>query len=125
MSKLVATMLIVVGIIHLLPVSGVVSAARLTKLYGLAFDEPNLQILMRHRAVLFGLLGALMIAAAAMPTLRPAALVGGWVSVASFLWLAWSVGDTNALIRRVVIADVIAAVCMAVATAAHFLTKAE
>ena len=38
--------------------------------FGIALDEPNLQILMRHRAVLFGLLGALLVAAAFIPALR-------------------------------------------------------
>lgn len=123
MSKLIATMLVVVGIIHLLPLSGVLSGARLAALYGLAFDEPNLQILMRHRAVLFGLLGALLIAAAALPSLRTAALIAGWISVLSFLWLAWSIGGYNDLIHRVVVADIVAAVCLAIASGAHWFVS--
>ena len=55
MRYLVSAMLVIVGIIHLLPLSGVLSESRLTVLYGIPFDEPNLEILMRHRAVLFGL----------------------------------------------------------------------
>lgn len=57
MRHLVSTMLVVVAVIHLLPLSGWFGPERLTALYGLPFDEPNLAILMRHRAVLFGLLG--------------------------------------------------------------------
>ncbi|WP_211163693.1 hypothetical protein [Azoarcus taiwanensis] len=48
---------IIVGIIHLLPLAGVLGADRLASLYGIAFDEPKTVIPMRHRAVLFGLLG--------------------------------------------------------------------
>ena len=59
MSKLVTLLLLVAGVIHLLPLSGVLGAQRLAALYGLAFDEANLLLMMRHRAVLFGLLGAL------------------------------------------------------------------
>lgn len=57
MRYLVSAMLVVVAVIHLLPLSGVLGSERLAALYGLSFNEPNLAILMRHRAVLFGLLG--------------------------------------------------------------------
>lgn len=50
MRYLVSTMLVVVAVIHLLPLSGVLGPARLNALYGISFDEPNLEILMRHRA---------------------------------------------------------------------------
>ena len=58
MKHIVSVMLVVVGLTHLLPLSGVRGAASLAHLYGLQFNEPTLEILMRHRAVLFGLLGA-------------------------------------------------------------------
>lgn len=57
MRYVVTVMLIVVAVIHLLPLSGVLSGERLAALYGIPFNEPNLEIVMRHRAVLFGLLG--------------------------------------------------------------------
>ncbi len=85
--KLIAALLILAGIIHLLPLAGVLGAERLATLYGLPFQEPNLLLLMRSRAVLFGLLGALLVYAALRPTLQPLALFGGLVSVLSFLCL--------------------------------------
>lgn len=42
MSFIEKAMLIIVGIIHLLPVTGVLGAAHLERRYGLRFDEPNL-----------------------------------------------------------------------------------
>ena len=60
MQKAISILLVIVGIIHLLPVSGVLGAERLSALYGLSFQEPNIAILMRHRAVLFGLLGVFL-----------------------------------------------------------------
>jgi hypothetical protein len=118
MQKLISAMLIIVGIIHLLPLSGVLGSARLTALYGLDFSHPDLAILMRHRAVLFGLLGLFLIAAAFRPAWQGAALIGGLVSVLSFLWLAWSTGGYGAPIARVVAADLVALLCLAVAGAA-------
>lgn len=108
MRHLVSAMLVVAGVIHLLPLSGVLGADRLATLYGLPFAEPNLAILMRHRAVLFGLLGAALCIAAFRPAWQPWAFAAGFVSVLSFLLLAWMEGGTNAQIARVVMADWVA-----------------
>lgn len=105
---LISISLIVVGFIHVLPLSGVISAERLLSLYGIPFHEPNLEILMRHRAVLFGILGGFLILAAFKSTFQFAALVAGFTSVVSFLYLAWAVGGYNEQIGRVFIADVVA-----------------
>ncbi|MGZ3237527.1 MAG: phosphopantetheine adenylyltransferase [Burkholderiaceae bacterium] len=112
MQKIISAMLIIAAIIHFLPVAGVLGSERLSTLYGISFSEPNLAILMRHRAVLFGLLGCFLIYAVFQPQLQPLAFIAGLISVISFLWLAWSIGDYNALIKRVVIADVVALVCL-------------
>ena len=119
MSKLIAALLLVAGLIHLLPLAGVLGGERLNALYGLTLDEPNLQILMRHRAVLFGLLGALLVAAALRPGLRGLALFGGLVSVLSFLLLAWSAPLYNEALQRVVVADWVALACLLLALPLH------
>jgi len=112
-------MLLVVGIIHLLPLTGALGAERLVTLYGLRFDEPNVAILMRHRAVLFGLLGLFLTYAAFKPAFQTAALVAGFVSVLSFLYLAWSVGNYNPQVARVFAIDIAALLCLVVGTAVH------
>jgi len=117
---LLPALLIVPGLIHLLPLSGVLGADALTRLYGLDFSEPNLEILMRHRAVLFGLLGALLVAAGFRPALRTVALWAGFASVLSFLGLAWAVGDYGPAVARVVAADWVALGCLGVAAALHW-----
>jgi hypothetical protein len=67
---------------------------------------------MRHRAVLFGLLGLFLVHAAFRPTLQPLAFVAGFASVVSFLALAYSTGGYNAGVARVVTADWVALVCL-------------
>ena len=74
---------------------------------------------MRHRAVLFGILGLFLLFAAFHPPLQLAAFIVGFVSVISFLWLAWSVGDYNAQVARVFAADIVALVCLIVGAVAH------
>ena len=115
MEKVATGLLVLVGIIHLLPVAGVLGADRLAALYGIALSEPNIEILMRHRAILFGLLGLFLVYAAFQPSLQTLAIVAGLVSVVSFIAIAWSVGGYNEPVRKVVIADVIAAVVLIVA----------
>jgi hypothetical protein len=114
MHVLIAGSLVVVGVVHLLPLAGEFGSARLAALYGLPFDDPNLAILMRHRAVLFGLLGSFLIFAAFRPALQPLAFFAGFASVVLFLWLAWSVGGYNEQVGRVVAADVAALVCLVI-----------
>jgi len=116
---LVSAMLVVVAVIHLMPLSGVLGGERLGALYGFAVNEPNLAILMRHRAVLFGLLGLFLLIAAFRSELQGYALVAGFASVLSFLYLAWSVGDYNPQVARIVAADLVALVCLVVGSLAH------
>jgi hypothetical protein len=121
MRHLVSAMLVVVAVIHLLPAVGVLGVARLEALYGIPVQEPNLAILMRHRAVLFALLGVFLLVAAVRPAWQPAALVAGFASVLSFLALAWSAGGTNAQLARVVLADMVALACLVVGALAYVL----
>ena len=123
MRYLVSSMLLVVAVIHLLPLSGVLGADRLSALYGMPFNDVNLQILMRHRAVLFGVLGLFLAWSAFNPSLQPLAFLAGFASVLSFLWLAWSVGGYNALVGRVFVADVVALVCLLLGLAAYAVDR--
>lgn len=119
MRHLAPAMLVVVAVIHLLPLSGALGVARLQVLYGIPFDEPNLAILMRHRAVLFGLLGVFLLYAVIRQSYRTAAFIAGFVSVVSFLALAGSTPSFNDALRRVVTADVIALACLVIGVVAH------
>lgn len=119
MRYLVSAMLVIVAIIHLLPLSGVLGGERLAALYGLSFNDPNLAILMRHRAVLFGLLGLFLLFSAFRTQFQAIAFIAGFVSVVSFLWLAWSVGGYNAQIARVFTADIVALACLIIGFVAY------
>lgn len=125
MRYLVSAMLVVVGVIHLLPLSGVLSSERLTALYGLPFDDPDLAILMRHRAVLFGLLGLFLVYSAFQPAVQVIAFIAGFFSVVSFLWLAYATGGYNPQIARVVTADIIALVCLVIGAAAYVYARRD
>lgn len=120
MNTVAKALYLIVGVVNLLPVSGVLSVPRLQALYGVSFTDPNVIILMRHRAVLFAIIGALLAAAAFVPRLRPVAVGAGLVSMLSFVLLAYSVGDFNAELQRVVVVDIVASILLALAAVITF-----
>lgn len=121
MEPVTLVLLGIAAFIHVLPLSGVLGAARLEALYGVPIDEPNLLLAMRHRAVMFGALGGFLVAAMAVPTLRPGAIVVTLVCDAAFMMLALQTEGLNPKMRRVLVADVISVACLA---AAFGLTRA-
>eukprot|EP01122_Echinamoeba_exundans_P000630 TRINITY_DN10555_c0_g1_i1.p2 TRINITY_DN10555_c0_g1~~TRINITY_DN10555_c0_g1_i1.p2 ORF type:complete len:135 (+),score=21.71 TRINITY_DN10555_c0_g1_i1:109-513(+) len=95
--------LIVAGVINLLPTSGVLGPIALQRLYGIEFAETNLIMLMKHRASLLGIVGALLCTSAFKPAFRSAAYGVGFSSMLSYMWLAVFDGFStlNKPIRRV------------------------
>ena len=120
---LIRLCLIVAAAIHLLPMAGVFGGARLNALYGVDIGGPDLSILMRHRAILFGILGSLILAGAFRVALRSAAIIAGLASAASFIALALTTPGYNPRIGTVVAVDVLALTALAGAAALHFARR--
>lgn len=97
-----------IGLLHLLPAIGVFSSDRLQRMYGVSIDSPDLAILLRHRAALFGIVGVLLLIGAFNPAWRLMALTVGTVSVMSFLIIAELSPKRGDGIQRVVIIDYVA-----------------
>ena len=110
MSKLRSVLLIAIGLLNLFPVIGVLSAEQITNLYGISIQSADLDVLMRHRAVMLGLIGGFMVFAAFRPSLQMPAASIGLVSMSSFVLLAYLTGDYEDQIHRVVFADIIGSV---------------
>jgi hypothetical protein len=108
MRFVVPAVLVLVAIIHALPVVGVLGSGKLSQLYGVDVTDPSLELLLRHRAILFGLLSAFLVVATFRPELHWFALVAGLVSVASFLILAQMTISITAGVATVVRADWVA-----------------
>lgn len=109
-----AASLMAASFIHLLPAIGMISAAQLTRLYGIAPADPTVLLLLRQRAVMFAVLGLGFGAAAFVPMLRVPAAVLSLVTMLSFVWLAKGHAH-GAAIRRVVRVDVVVSVLVAAA----------
>jgi len=119
-EKIITGALLVVAIIHIIPIMGVTGAARLESLYGIPIAGNDLEILMRHRAVLFGILGVFFAYAAFTPALQPLAFIAAFATLASFFYLAFSVGDYNPGINKIVVGDVVAAIALLVAVVLYY-----
>ena len=109
---------ILVALVNLGPVIGVASAARLNNLYGITIANPNVEILLRHRAVLFGIVGLLLLLAAFKPSLRLVAVSFGLLSMLSFVFVAVVVASYSPEIGRVLVIDVAASVILVVGAVA-------
>jgi hypothetical protein len=123
MRYLIAASLLVASFIHWIPLSGLLGSERLASMYGVTIVDPTLVMLMRHRAVLFGIVGALLLLAAFRPALQPAAFVVGLVSIVSFLWLARPADAFGPAIARVVTADIVALLALIVGAVAYMYLR--
>jgi hypothetical protein len=115
MENLFRLTLIAVGIVNAFPLVGAIVPDVLSSLYGIPVNDPNLLVLLRHRAVLFGLLGGLMIIAAFDSSLYNIATLGGLISMLAYVFIVWQTGDYNSNIRQVMIVDIVASVVLLVA----------
>jgi hypothetical protein len=122
MRILISVLFVFVAIVNLLPGLGVLSAQRLEGFYGVALQDPNLVVLMRHRAVTLAIVGGLLAVAAFQPALRGAAIVAGFVSMLSFIALA--AGSSSPELRKVLIVDVIATLALVAAAILDRVRKA-
>ena len=107
MKKFVIGALLIAGAINLYPVVGVVSVDQLEKLYGVSLNNGDLVILMRHRAILFGLLGTFLIYSAFRSSVQTLACIAGLVSMTSFIALAYASGQFGEALNKAIVADAI------------------
>lgn len=119
MKWLVMGLMLAVAVLNLIPVVGVVSSARLTSMYGVEVTSPELELLLRHRAVLFGIVGLLVGAGALIDGWRAPAVAVGLVSMLSFVVLQQLIGEVAAPLRRVVVADGVGSLALVAAAAVH------
>ena len=115
--------LLVATVVHLLPVWGVFANDNLEQLYGVRVEGTDLQLLMRHRAALFGVLGVFSLVAMFRPALRTAALATAFASLAAFLLLSWLIAPHGPEVARVVRIDVFAIVAVGAALAARLAER--
>lgn len=111
-SKLISSLFAIAALINLAPVAGAVSGAALESAYGVTLADPNLVILMRHRALLFAVVGVLLLGAAFRPGWRPIATAAGLFSMVGFLLVLLVEGGASEKLQQVAVADAVGIVAL-------------
>ncbi len=97
-----SVILLVASVIHLVAATGMVGATQLRSLYGTPIEDPDVLLLLRHRAVLFAIVAALLLWALVREHLRTLALSIALTSTASFPLLAGAAhSDELATVRNI------------------------
>lgn len=112
MNKTYLTLLFLVGLINFLPIIGILSLDKINQIYGLSVTDNNLEILLRHRALLFGLIGGFIIYSVFNPQLQKAAIILAAVSMIGYLFFFWSVGNSNPVLLKIAQIDIVGVVLL-------------
>ena len=125
MTKMITICLLIVGLINFIPVIGVLSSLKLENSYSISLASNDLIILMRHRALLFGVLGGFILYSAFNQAFQGAAMIMAAVSMIGFALLVMSVGDYNQSIYKVLIADLVGILFLLIAFVLKYITKSS
>ena len=122
MENLYRLILLITGLVHILPFSFLFFTEQLQKSYGVDISDANLQLLLRHRAIFFGLIGVGLILSAVKKSFYGWAAAIGLISMVSFVWLFYQIGGINQQLRSVMLIDVFISVALFLtAMVYHFL----
>ncbi len=119
-DKVASIILFIVGIINLVPIIVFFDPTKTVKLYGVSIEGESLTILMRHRGVLLGLVGLLLIFAAVKPEFRVFAIVLALISKLAFIFLVFIASSYTNEVKQVALIDVGAIVLLLTVLVIHF-----
>ncbi len=97
--------LLVSAIVHLTPATGLIGGEAVRRLYGVAVADGNMDLLLRHRALMFALIGTPMLLAAISGQWRGAAILLGLINTVGFVVLAWPGENLTPELQRVMRID--------------------
>lgn len=101
--------LFIVGTINILPAILTFLPYRISRSYGIEILNVNYELLLRHRAAMFGLIGGLLIYSAISKKLYEVSTFVGLFSMLSFIILYSIIGrEINVELRKIMIIDIVA-----------------
>ncbi|MEL6193419.1 MAG: hypothetical protein AAFR66_15275 [Bacteroidota bacterium] len=100
--------LLIAGIINSLPSILAFLPQKISDSYGIEIVDVNHELLLRHRAILFGIIGGIMIFSAISKKYYTLAVAIGMISMLSFVLLFLLMkGEVNPELRKVMYVDLI------------------
>ena len=116
--------LFVAGVINLLPSILAFFPSKISKSYGIDVPNANYELLLRHRAILFAMIGGFMIFSAVIKKYYEISTLAGLVSMVSFVLLYFLIGKgINAELKKVMIIDVVAIVILLIGVVMFFMNS--
>lgn len=119
MRHLITLCVVIVGLINFAPLAAIVSASAVESAYQVTLPGDDLAILMRHRALLFGIVGGFVLLSALRPALRRQAMIMAAISMLGFAVLMRT-GEPNAALAKVLVVDYAGLFFLALAVALQF-----
>lgn len=116
MKHITTALFTIVGLINCAPLMGITGDSMLASLYAVDVASPDISLLLRHRAALFGIVGGYILISAFRPKHRPAATIMGFASMLSFMLLYLMIGAESTKLAGVFRIDVVAVILLAIAT---------
>ena len=117
--------LVMIAVINLLPLAGLLSADRLARGYGIDVTSADLQILLQHRALLFGLIGGFVLYACFVPAVQLIALSLAGISMVGFVVIAQLHSPFNEAIARVVWVDMAGILVLLAAVSIRLMSSTD
>ncbi|MEU2033276.1 hypothetical protein [Nocardia amamiensis] len=105
------------GLLNTAPAIGAVAPQGMYAAYGIAAADRDLEVVLRHRAVLFAVVGIGLLLAILRPALRPIAVCANAISFGGFLVLVIVGGPVGPGLMRVAAFDVVGLVALGVGVA--------
>lgn len=107
--------LFIAAVINLLPSVLAFLPDKISKSYGIEIPNENFELLLRHRAILFGIIGGLMIYSAVAKKHYEVSTVIGLISMVSFIVLFFLIGkDINSELKKVMTVDIVGTVLLCI-----------
>ena len=123
MKKLISISLVIVGVINFLPIVGLLGTSSLESAYNITLTANDITILMQHRALLFGLLGGLIIYSAFVQKYQTVSIIMAGISMFGFAILVNAIGTENTAINKVLIFDYVGIFFLCVAVVLKYVAK--
>jgi len=115
MNKVYLSLLFLVGVINFLPIVGTLSLDKINQTYGLSVGDNSLAILLRHRALLFGLIGGFIIYSVFNPQFQIAAMILAAISMLGYLYFFYSIGNSNPALLKIAQIDIVGIILLTIA----------
>ena len=97
---------------------------KISKSYGIEIPNANYELLLRHRAILFGIIGGLMIFSAIVKKYYDIATIAGLISMTSFILLYFLIDkDVSSELKKVMVIDIVATVILLIGLVLFLITS--